>query len=163
MNENNRQTNLWRSNSYIKAKSYFVVSGITFFNTINMCDRGCTIKHMQIPRFHTQVWYNYNAVIMGAMASQIIGLAIVYSIVYSGADQRKRQSPASLAFVRGIHRWPVNSPHKWPVTQKMFPFDDVIVWILDDRYHNPTTRKPCAQFSVCVAGMCWYVNTTYQS
>ena len=43
------------------------------------------------------------------------------------ADQRKHQSSASLAFVPGIHRWPVNSPHKWPVTRKMFPFDDVIM------------------------------------
>ena len=34
---------------------------------------------------------------------------------------------ASLAFVRGIHRWPVNSPHKGPVTRKMFPFNDVIM------------------------------------
>ena len=49
---------------------------------------------------------------------------------YSGADQRKKQSSASLAFVRGIHRGPVNSPHKWPVTLKMFPFDDVIMFIL---------------------------------
>ena len=40
---------------------------------------------------------------------------------------RKHQSSASLAFVRGIHRGPVNSPHKWPVTRKMFPFDDVIM------------------------------------
>ena len=48
-------------------------------------------------------------VIMSAMASQITSLAIVYSIVYSGADQRKRQSSASLAFVREIHRGPVNS------------------------------------------------------
>ena len=63
-------------------------------------------------------------VIMGAMASQITILKIVYSTVYSGADQRKHQSSASLAFMRGIHRWPVNSPHKWPVTRKMFPFDD---------------------------------------
>ena len=53
--------------------------------------------------------------------------AIVYSTVYSGADQRKHQSSASLAFVRGFHRWPVNSPHKGPVTRKMFPFDDVIM------------------------------------
>ena len=51
----------------------------------------------------------------------------LYSTVYSGADQRKLQSSASLAFVRGIHRWPVNSPHKRPVTRKMFPFDDVIM------------------------------------
>ena len=40
---------------------------------------------------------------------------------------RKHQSSASLVFVRGIHRWPVNSPHKGPVTRKMFPFDDVII------------------------------------
>ena len=64
---------------------------------------------------------------MGAMASQITNLTIVYSIVYSGADQRKHQSSALLAFVRGIHRWSVNSPHKGPVTRKMFPFDDVIM------------------------------------
>ena len=70
---------------------------------------------------------HYDDVIMGAMASQITSLTIVYSTIYSGADQRKHQSSASLAFVRGIHRGPVNSPHKWPVTRKMFPFDDVIM------------------------------------
>ena len=64
---------------------------------------------------------------MGAIASQITSLMIVYSIVYSAADQRKHQSSASLAFVRGIHRGPVNCPHKWPVTRKMVPFDDVIM------------------------------------
>ena len=62
------------------------------------------------------------------MASQITSLTIVYSTVYSGADQRKHQSSASLAFVRGIHRSLVNSPHKGPVTRKMFPFDDVIMF-----------------------------------
>ena len=64
---------------------------------------------------------------MSALASQITSLTIVYSTVYSGADQRKHQSSASLAFVRGIHREPVKSPHKGPVTRKMFPFDDVIM------------------------------------
>ena len=64
---------------------------------------------------------------MGAMASQITSLTSVYSTVYSGTDQRKHQSSASLAFVRGIHRWPLNSPHKGPVTRKMFPFDGVII------------------------------------
>ena len=64
---------------------------------------------------------------MGAMASHIISLTIVYSTVHSGADQRNHQSSASLAFVQGIHRWPVNFLHKWPVTWKMFPFDDVIM------------------------------------
>ena len=64
---------------------------------------------------------------MGAIASQIISLTIVYSILYSDADQRKHESSALLAFVRGIHRGPVNSLHKWPVTRKMFPLDDVIM------------------------------------
>ena len=64
---------------------------------------------------------------MGAIASQITSLTIVYSIVYSDADQRKHQSSASLAFVRGFYRGLVISPHKWPVTRKMFPFDDVIM------------------------------------
>ena len=68
---------------------------------------------------------HYNDAIMSPMAFQITSLTIVYSIVYSGADQRKYQSFASLAFVRGIHRWPVNFPHKGLVTGKMFPFDDV--------------------------------------
>ena len=69
----------------------------------------------------------YNDVITGEIASQITSLPIVYSTVYSSADHRKHYSSASLAFVWGIHRWPVNSPHKWPVTRKMFPFDDVIM------------------------------------
>ena len=64
---------------------------------------------------------------MNAMASQITSLTSVYSTVYSDTDQRKLQSSASLAFVRGIHRGRLNSPHKWPVTRKMFPFDDVIM------------------------------------
>ena len=41
---------------------------------------------------------------------------IVYSTVYSGADQENTKPPGPLAFVWGIHRWPVNSPYKWPVT-----------------------------------------------
>ena len=58
----------------------------------------------------------------------ITSLTIVYSTVYSGVDQRKHQNSESLAFVREINRWPVNSPHKGPVTRKMFPFEDVIMW-----------------------------------
>ena len=69
---------------------------------------------------------HYSDVIMGAMASQITSLTTVYYTVYSGADQRKHKSSASLAFVRGIHRLPLNSPHKWPVTRKMFRLDGVI-------------------------------------
>ena len=70
---------------------------------------------------------HYNDVIMGALASLINSLTFVYSTVYSDADQRKHQSSASLALVWGIHRASVNSPYKWPVQRKMFPFDDVIM------------------------------------
>ena len=64
---------------------------------------------------------------MSTMASQITSLTIAYSSVDSSANQREHQSSASLAFVRGIHRPLVISPHKGPETQKMFPFDDVIM------------------------------------
>ena len=70
---------------------------------------------------------HYGDVIMGTIASQTTSLMIVYSTIYSDADQRKYQSSASLAFARGIHWALVNSPYKWPVRRKMFPFDDVIM------------------------------------
>ena len=79
------------------------------------------------PVYFSNAIEHYSGVIMGAMASQITSLTTVYSTVYLGADQRKHESSASLAFVWGIHRPPGNSPHKWPVTRKMFPFDDVIM------------------------------------
>ena len=84
-------------------------------------------------------WYchHYNDVTMDSIASQITSLTIAHSTVYSGADQRKHQSSAPLAFVRGIHRGPVNSPHKWPVTRKMFPFDDVIMMDIKDYPLDP--------------------------
>ena len=77
------------------------------------------------------------------MASQITSLTIVCSIVYSGADQSKHQSSASLAFVRGIHRGPVNSPHKWPVPPKMFPFDDVIMCRVTSLAQGQSHSFPC--------------------
>ena len=70
---------------------------------------------------------HYNDVIMRPLVSEITSLTIVYSTVYWVADQRKYQSFVSLAFVRRIHRWPVNSQHKGPVTRKLFPFADVIM------------------------------------
>ena len=90
-------------------------------------------RHMDIEEYVSiEYWMkisecHYNCVIMGSMAFQITSLAIVYSAVYLGADQRKHQSSASLAFVKGIHRRSVNSPHKGPLTRKMFPFDDDIM------------------------------------
>ena len=107
------------------------------YNTVQYNQIFLTARHgskretrQPIPHFEASYMGGYchsSDVIMGTMASQITSLTMVYSTVYSGADQRKHQSSAPLAFVRGIHRWPVNSPHKWPVTRTMFPFDDVIM------------------------------------
>ena len=77
---------------------------------------------------------HYGDVTMSAMTSQFTGVWIVYS-PFVHTQIRKHQSSASLAFVRGIHRWPVNSPHKRPVTRKMFTFEDVIIW-----YYNCVTN-----------------------
>ena len=83
------------------------------------------------------IWLqNYNDVILSTMTSQTTSLTIVYATVYSGTDQRIHKSSASLAFMRGIHRWPVNSPHKGPVTRKRFPLDDVIInWDISGLQH----------------------------
>ena len=101
------------------------------------------------------LWKHYGDVTMGTIASQITSLAIVFSTVYLDTDQRKHQSPASLAFVWGIHRGPVNSPHKWPVTRKMFPFDDVIM----DSFICPRMRlrSRCRYLFLCPPqGTSWY-------
>ena len=99
--------------------------------------------HLFLPRAS----FHYCDIIMGMMMSQITSLMIVCSTIHWGADQRKHQSSASLAFVRGIHRWPVNSPHIWPVRQKMFPFDDVIIVL---------TFGYCCYLCLCVC-VCPYV------
>ena len=75
------------------------------------------------------VWVHYSDVIMSTMASHTTGVSIVCSAVCSDASRRKYQSAVSLASVRGIHWWSMDSPHKGPVTQKMFPFGDVIMFI----------------------------------
>ena len=80
---------------------------------------------------------HYSDMIKSTTAFQITTISIVYSTACSGTDQRKHQSSTSLAFVRGIHRWPVNNRHKGPVTRKMFPFDDVIMIAI---YYDITTH-----------------------
>ena len=94
---------------------------------------------------------HYIDIIMSTMASQITSPTIVYSTVHSGTDERKHQSSVSLAFVRGIHRWLVNSLHKGPVTQKMFPFDDIIM------------QKGHFIMATMIGIICWHMNEAFLS
>ena len=100
--------------------SYYQIMISNYVNPSNACNtHDCRMILISI---------HYSDAMMSAMASQIAGVSIVCSTVCSGADhQRRHQSSASLAFVRGIHRWPVDSPQKALVTRKMFPSDDVIM------------------------------------
>ena len=100
-------------------------------------ERIMPVHYIPAVMHETYIWLSfrggrvhYNDVIMCAMASQITSHTIVYSTVSSDSDQIKHQSSASLAIVLGIHRWPVNSPHKLPVRRKIFPFDDIIMLLL---------------------------------
>ena len=100
---------------------------------------------------------------MGAMTSQITSVSVIYSTDCLGGDQRMNQSSASLAFVRGIHWWPVNSPHKGPVTRKMFPFDDVTmylpwtphIWPMSSTYGMPfVSSRPGRSSTLVTAIIC---------
>ena len=104
---------LWLNHTLLQMTPIKSYHWICFVAVLSLCLRKSGVR--------------YSDVIMGTIASQITSLTIVYSTVYSGADERKNQSSPSLSFVRGIHRGLVNSPHKWSVTRKMFPFDDVIM------------------------------------
>ena len=86
---------------------------------------------------------------MSVIASQITCISIVCLTVCSGADQRKHISSTSLPFVRGIHRWPVDSPHKRLVTRKMLPPDDVIMFQFHFRIYS--TALYYVDFQKCMA------------
>ena len=101
------------------SKSYI----ISFVQPSHTCLRILSPIHGMI---NVNPCLHYWDVKMGAIASQNTCLTIVHSTIDSGAYRREKKS-ASLAFVRGIHLWPVKFPHKWPVTRKIFPFDDIIM------------------------------------
>ena len=102
------------------------------YDRLTILVRGPHSRSVLGQKFH----HHYDDVIMTMLASQITSLPVVCSIVYSDVNQRKHQSSASLAFVREIHRGPVNFPHKWPITRKMFPFDDVIMTSVGHTMNN---------------------------
>ena len=122
--------------------SYFYNGNPSLVRRRNYIETAPPVIHSVIGVDKSNHIIHFGDVIMGAIASLITSLIIVYSTVYSDADQRKHQSSASLACVWGIHRGPVNSPHKWPVTRKMFPLDDVIMLLY-------TPSHTGLQVSVC--------------
>ena len=106
---------------------------------------------------------NYSDVIMSAITSQITGVSIVCWAVCSGAD--RRNSKASLAYVRGIHRWPVDSPHKGSVIRRMSSFDDVImasIWNVNDMDRTSlsltTTKHNNARIIYIIPRVTWEVS-----
>ena len=149
MNLHHNAETLWKYNSYMnqntnsqmnkqaswkhiirRIKSIPQSTPGTGVNEVCNSVKDVMLLQLNITTHHDIKWTNrYSDVIMSVMASQITSLTIVYSTIHSGADQGKHQSSASLAFVWGIYRWPVNSLHKGPVTWKMFPFDDIIMWM----------------------------------
>ena len=88
---------------------------------VTWLDKGILVMRLQI------VIQHYNDVMMSAMVSPITGVSTVCWTVCSGADQRKHQSSASLAFMRVTGGF----PSQRSVTRKMFPFDDVIMSLID--------------------------------
>ena len=96
---------------------------------------------------------------MSTMVSQITDVPLFCSTV-GQAQIKKHQRSASLAFVRGIHWWPVNSPHKRPVTRKMFPFDDVIMGAPYWWKYTCYQLMPC--FQSCPTGPHWWPLTLVQ-
>ena len=116
------------SNNIIKAIAYTTDTSIFHFGRVRDMERshGGRWEH----RKFSHVFGDFISLLRrytGRDGVSITSPTIVYSTVYSGTDQRKHQNSASLGFVRRIHRWPVNSPHKWSVTRKMFPFGDIIM------------------------------------
>ena len=122
----------WPIVPYFSAEMSYTSAGSTWqFNPGYLNPFKCGSYTFKPDPNNHQAQCHYNDVIISEMASQITSLTIVYSTVYLGVGQRKHQSSASLAFVRGIHRGQVNSLHQGPVTRKMFPFDDVIMLMTD--------------------------------
>ena len=85
---------------------------------VSRTDIYLVVQHMQ---------HHYTDVIITTIASQITSFTLVYLIVYSGADKKKTSKLCVTSHCAGKSPGPVNSPHKWPVTRKMFPFDDYIM------------------------------------
>ena len=110
----------------IKLKSFSVQHPDYQINSAWWLWRVDSWRRLSISRFMCRsvssqaLQWHYSDLIMSTMASQRTAVWIVCSAFWLGTDQREHQSFESLAFVRGIHCWPVDSPHKGPITRKLF-------------------------------------------
>ena len=93
-----------------KNMRWFTKNIVIYFHNLHRPDKPVVVMHIMMKCLGN----HYTDLTMSAMASQITSISIVYSIIGPGADQRKHQRFASLAFAWGIHRWPLNSPQKRP-------------------------------------------------
>ena len=120
---------LWSVNVYLSVSVLAVP--VTMDNTLHLTSSLIGWAHTQndpcLLMGYTNAVSHYNHVIMSAMGTQITGLLDCLFNRLLRRSSKKASSSASLAFVRGIHPWQVDSPHKGPVTWTMFPFDDVIM------------------------------------
>ena len=115
-----RSTYVWETGWCVIGK-YSFMTGILCESVVSGVPQG--LLNYRSPFVYVMVWcrqntvrssakmwkaiccmWHYSNFIMDAMVSQITGVSIVYSTVYSGTDSRKHQSSASLAFVWGILR-----------------------------------------------------------
>ena len=99
-----------------------------------------SFTHRGIHRWH------YNGVIMGAMASKITTRDSLLNRIFRRRSKKAWKHRVT-GLCGGIHRWPVNSTHTWPVTRKMLPFDDVIMISVDDIIQWTLSREVICQLS----------------
>ena len=148
-----------RSLIHVDTRSRAIESYGWSFVTSQRC-QPFTFRHVCAPGYILLDRYilgvHNNDAIMSTMTSKIICVTIVCSTVASGPDQRKHQSPASLAFVQGTHRWPVNSPHKEPVTRKCFHFMTSSCYRIDFIYltMKECIRQPMGMFQDTYMSQC---------
>ena len=124
----------------------------------NMCNKQPNMFTLENSIIAKSIYQHYSDAILSVMVSQITGIPIAY-------PKRKHQSSTSLVFVKGIHRSPVNSPHKGPVTWKLFPFVDIIMKLnsltvfgtMDITWWKQQQLSPCICDNLCwemVDGTC---------
>ena len=124
------------NNAHRRNMSLVTKTWVTWFW---FCEFFLTISYHRVGQEFTSCRH-YDDVIMSTMASQITSPTVVYSTLYSDADQRKHQGSASLAFVWGIHRGPVNSPHKGPVKLGLY----FLRPLADADFHTGRRRRTAA-------------------